>query len=173
MNNTENKKSELEQAKEDLFNYAIDRDDVKWLMKRLPKEAEIKPNSVEYELQILKIVSVGWSMSYYLENATCKDQLLELYWNAIFEFSQTLSSTTGLMIGHDIDYFQVLKDRLNMYVNAMAKKPDASEPVSVIGPEFARTCGNVIDIFTIMAGSKMFMTTISRVKEYFEKSNLI
>jgi hypothetical protein len=38
------------------------------------------------------------------------------------------------MIDNDIDYFQILKDRLDMYVDAMAKKPDAAEPAAVIGP---------------------------------------
>ena len=49
-------------------------------------------------------------------------------WNIrIYEFSQSISATTGLMIGHDIDYFQVLTKRLDTYVAAMAKKPDAPQ----------------------------------------------
>jgi len=32
MENSEKPKSNVEQAGEDLFNYAIDREDVKWLM---------------------------------------------------------------------------------------------------------------------------------------------
>jgi len=158
----------IERAGEDLFNFAIDREDVKWLMKRLPKEADIKRDSVEYELQILKIVSVGWCISYYLESSPQKNPLLEFYWKAVYEFSQSISSTTELMTGHDIDYFQILKERLDMYVDAMSQKPGAPEPASVIGPEFARTCGNVDDIFTFMTGSKMFIAAISRVKDYLE-----
>ena len=165
-------KSGIEKAGEDLLSFAIDREDVKWLMAQLPEEAEIKRGTVEYELQILKIISVGWSISYYLENSPHKNQLLELYWNAVYELSQSISSTTGLMIGNDIDYFQILKDRLDMYVNAMAKKPDATEPAAVIGPEFARNCGNVDDTFTIMTGSKMFIATIGGVKEYLEETML-
>ncbi len=136
-------KSGIEKAGEDLLSFAIDRKDVKWLMAQLPEEAEIKRGTVEYELQILKIISVGWSISYYLENSSHKNQLLELYWNAVYELSQSISSTAGLMIDNDIDYFQILKDRLDMYVDAMAKKPDATEPAAVIGPEFARNCGDV------------------------------
>ena len=161
-------KSGIEKAGEDLISFAIDREDVKWLMAQLPEEAEIKRGPVEYELQILKIISVGWSISYYLENSSHKNQLLELYWNAVFELSQSISTTAGLMIDNDIDYFQILKDRLDMYVDAMAKKPDATEPAAVIGPEFTRNCGDVDDIFTIMTGSKMFIATIGGVKEYFE-----
>ena len=138
-------------------------------MAHLAKEADIKRSSVEYELQILKIISVGWSLSYYLDDNPLKDRLLEHYWTAIYEFSTSLSSTTELMTGQDIDYFQILKHRLDMYVDALAKKPDAQEPALVIGPEFARTCGNKDDIFTFMTGSKMFISTVARIKEYLEK----
>ncbi len=162
-------KSGIEKAGEDLISFAIDREDVKLLMAQLPEEAEIKRGTVEYELQILKIISVGWSISYYLENSSHKNQLLELYWNAVYELSQSISTTAGLMIDNDIDYFQILKDRLDVHVDAIAKNPDASEePAAVIGPEFARSCGDVDDIFTIMTGSKMFIATIGGVKEYFE-----
>jgi len=53
-------------------------------------------------------------------------------------------------------------------VDAMAQNPEASEPSTVIGPEFARTCGNADDIFTFMTGSKMFLSTTGQVKEYLE-----
>lgn len=111
------KKSELEKAGEDLLDFAVDREDVKWLMDRLADKADIKRVTVEYELQILK-------------------------------------------------------DRLDMYVAALAKNPDAPEPALVIGPEFARVCGNVDDIFTFMIGSKMFISTINKVKAYLETIKL-
>ena len=172
MEHFEEKKSEIEKVRDDLFNFAIGREDIKWLMERLPKEANIKRSTVEYELQILKIISVGWSISYYLENNSHKNPLLEHFWMAIFEFSQQLSTTTELMIGQDIDYFQILKERLDMYVDAMAKKSEVPEPSTVIGPEFARTCGNADDIFTFMTGSKMFLSTTGQVKEYLETIHL-
>ena len=172
MNSSKEKKSELEKTGEDLLNFAVDREDVKWLMDHLPEEAEIKRAKVEYEIQILKIISVGWSISYYLENNPRKHALLKLYWGSINEFSQGLSTTTEYLIGQQIDYFQILKDRLNMYVNAMALKPDAPEPAVVIGPEFARICGNEADIFTFMAGSKMFISATGKVKAYLEAIKL-
>jgi len=172
MGDSNEKKSEIEKVRDDLFNFAVDREDIKWLMERLPKEANIKRSMVEYELQILKIISVGWSISYYLENNPHKNPLLELFWMAIYEFSQQLSTTTELMIGQDIDYFQILKERLDMYVDAMAQKPEAPEPSTIIGPEFARTCGNVNDVFTFMTGSKMFLSTTGQVKEYLEAIKL-
>jgi len=172
MNNSETKKSELEKAGEDLLDFAVDREDVKWLMDRLAEKADIKRVTVEYELQMLKIIGVGWSLSYYLENSPQKTALLEKYWTSINEFSQGISTTTEYMIGQNIDYFQILKERLDMYVAALAKNPGAPEPALVIGPEFARICGNVDDIFTFMTGSKMFISAINKVKAYLEAIKL-
>ena len=162
------KSPEFEKIKNDLFDFAVDREDIKWLMARLPEEANIERSSVEYELQILKIISVGWSISYCLEDNPLKNPILELFWMAIYEFSQQLSKTTSLMIDQEIDYFQILRDRLDMYLNALAQNPDTPVPAAVIGPEFARTCGNVDDIFTFMAGSKMFISATGRVRKYLE-----
>jgi hypothetical protein len=58
-------KTEIEKAGEALFNFAVDREDVKALVANLPEETDIQGVTVEYELQILKIISVGWSISYY------------------------------------------------------------------------------------------------------------
>ncbi len=173
MENSKEKKSEIERAGEDLFDFVVDREDIKWLMSHLPEAADIQRETVEYELQILKIISVGWSISYYLETSPHKNQLLEVYWKAVYDFSQTISTATGNLIGHDIDYFQILKDRLDMYVDVLAQNSGAPEPAVVIGPEFARTCGNGEDIFTFMTGSKMFITAINRTKEYLEAIELL
>ncbi len=164
----ENELSEIEKAGKDLFDFAIDREDVKYLMANLAGEADIDRNTVEYELQILKIVSVGWSVSYCLENNPYKTPLLEFYWTRIREFAGRLSETSGLIAGAPIDYFQTLKDRLDHYVSSMADKTNAGDPVNVIGPEFAALCGNADDIFTLLAGSKMFSNTIARVNGYLE-----
>jgi hypothetical protein len=172
MNNVEKEQSGIEKAGEDLFEYAIDREDVKWLMAQLSMQADIRRTTVEYELQILKIVSVGWSTSFYLENMLQKTRLSESYWQTISDYSRSLSETTGLMIGQDIDYFQTLKDRLDMYVAAMSRRPESLEPAVIIGKEFARICGNADDLFTFMTGSKMFISTTSRVKAYLQTIEL-
>jgi hypothetical protein len=172
MENSEEEKRGIEKAGTDLFNFAVDREDVKALMARLPEEADIQRVTVEYELQILKIISVGWSISYYLEKGPHKTQLAELYWQAVQKFSETISTSTELMTGHEINYFQILKDRLNMYLHALNENPSVSQPVSVIGPEFAKTCGNVDDAFTVLTGAKMFTAAIGSVKEYLEATKL-
>jgi len=172
MENSAEKKTGIEKAGEDLFNFAVDREDVKALVAKLPEETDIQGVTVEYELQILKIISVGWSISYYLEKGPQKNQLAEFYWQAVQQFSKSLSASTELMTGQEIDYFRILKDRLDMYLGALNENPYVSQPVSVIGPEFARTCGNVDDAFTVLTGSKMFSATIGSVKEYLEAINL-
>jgi hypothetical protein len=172
MEEPKKKSSRIKQAAEVLFNYAIDRQDVKRLMENLAAEADIKRTSVEYELPILKIISVGWSLSYYLAGGPQKDELSNLYWTAINELSKDLSTTTEMMTGQKIDYFEILKERLDIYVKALQQHPDVQDPATVIGPVFAGTCGNADDIFTFMTGSKMFMSTIGRVKEYLEEIKL-
>jgi hypothetical protein len=164
----EKKKTGIERAGEDLFNFAVDREDVKALMVRLPAEAATRRVTVEYELQILRIVGVGWCISYYLQGYGQKDRLGEFYWKAVHGFSQGLSETTRLMTGQNIDYFQILRDRLDMYLDALRRRPDAAEPAAVIGPEFAEACGNIDDVYTVMTGARMFIATIGSVTEYLQ-----
>ena len=165
---TEEKKSDIEQAAEDLFDYAIDREDMHWLLSHLPPEAEVDRVRVEYELPMLKIVTVGWCISYYLAESPRKEPLGAAYWQAVYSFSRNLSETTGLMIGQDIDYFQTLRERLDGYVAAMAGNGDALEPAQVIGPVFAANCGSADDLFIFMTGSKMFLSVNDRVRQYLE-----
>lgn len=166
MKRAEGTKSKFKQAGEDLFNFAIDRNDVKILISNLPQESSCKPETVEYELQLLKIISTGWSILFFLEKKGLMEQVTEAYWKEILEFSRSLSEKTTILTGQAIDYFQFIKDRLAMYVAALAEKPDVTEPAAVIGPEFARHCGNVNDVFAVMTGSRMFIMTVARVREY-------
>ena len=168
----EEKKSPIAQAGEDLFHFAIEREDTKWLLRRLPAEASVKPAAVEYELQILKIVSVGWSISFFLAEWPEKQQLSAIFWEAVREFAQNLSTTTEMMTGQSIDYFQVLKDRLDGYLEALRRQPEARNPEAVIGPEFARHCGNADDLFATYTGGRMFHGATSRVRDYLQAANL-
>lgn len=172
MKNTEKEKSPIEQAAEDLFNFAIDRTDIKEVMLGLHEDADINRNTVEYELPLLKIITVGWSISYFISHVPYKNKLSEVYWNVVRGFAQGLSETAELMAGKNIDYFQVIKDRLNMYVDAMNVNPDAKEPAVIIGPEFAGACGNRNDVFTVMTGSRLFIATAGSIKSYLEEVKL-
>jgi len=172
MDQAQNIETGIKQATEDLFDFAVDRDDVKTLLANLPEDAKIERGKVEYELAILRIISVGWSIAYFPQDATRRERLTACYWEAVREFSQTISTSAGLLAGKEIDYFQILKDRLNTYLEAMRLKPDAPRPAAVIAPEFARVCGNVNDVNTVMVGARMFMSVISRVKAYLAEMKL-
>lgn len=164
--------SMVELAGLDLFNFAVNREDIKTLIAHLPKETACKPEAIEYELQLLKIISAGWSISFFLQNTPYRDRLEEIFWKSVHEFSGTLSETTQLMTGQDINYFQILKTRLNMYVEALTEKPETTEPAAVIGPAFAKACGNAEDVFSVMTGSRMFILTVASVKEYLKALDL-
>ena len=173
MDNSNQNAAVTDQAGEDLFNYAIEREDVKLLLEQLSPGAKVKPTTLEYELQILKIISVGWSISYYLVGTPRRNAALgDLFWNAINNFSKELSQTAGLMTGADIDYFEILKRRLDQYIQAMEDNPQAHDPAVVIGPVFAEFCGNGDDIFASMAGTKIFANTVARVRQYLEAVKL-
>jgi hypothetical protein len=173
MDNSNQSTTVTAQAGEDLFNYAIEREDVKLLMGQLSQSAQVKPASMEYELQILKIISVGWSISYFLAGVPRRKTALgDLFWCAINNFSKELSQTTGLMTGADIDYFEILKKRLDQYIRAMEDNPQAPDPAVVIGPVFAGFCGNGDDLFAAMAGTKIFANTTARVRQYLEAVKL-
>ena len=168
MPHIESEKTGVTQAGEKLFNFAVDREDVKVFIENLPEGRKCRPVAVEYELQLLKIIATGWSISFFLENNPRRAQLAENFWKLMYGFSANISETTRLLAGHDIDYFQILKSRLDMYVAALTEKPEMAEPAAVIGPAFAKLCGDIEDVYTVMAGSKMFIITVAQVKDYLE-----
>ncbi len=176
MTTQKNGKSFVAQAEEDLFNYAIDREETKWLMEKLHQEADINRTAVEYELGAMKIIATGWAISFHMEDSPFKEPLLSGFWKRVFDFSHGLSETAGTLTGARIDYFQLLRERLDQYVEAISKSPEAkgaNDPAVAIGPEFAAKCGNRDDIFTQMTGISMFMTNVNRVGTYLKGAGLL
>ena len=157
---------------EDLFNFAIDRKDVKDIVTRFPEASDTRRANLEHELQILKIISIGWSLSFYLVDSPLKRELTAHFWQSVHAFSKSLSETTNLLIHQDIDFFQTVRDRFDQYLGEMKKKVDAPEPAVVIGPEFARICEDAEDVHVVMAGSRMFISTVGEVKAYLEEARL-
>ncbi|MBF0449996.1 MAG: hypothetical protein HQK75_04780 [Candidatus Magnetomorum sp.] len=160
--------SKPEQIAKRLFDFSIDREDIKWLLERQPEDNKIPQNTIEYELQLLKIIGVGWSISFYLGDHPLKDAIAEFFWHYIQSFSETIASTTELTIGKKIDYFNILKERLEIYIESLKRITAETDPLNLIGPEFASFCGNKEDVFSMLTGSKMFATTLNRVREYLE-----
>jgi hypothetical protein len=82
MPQAESEKTGMTQAGENLFNFAVDREDVKVFIENLPKETKCNSAAVEYELQLLKIISTGWSISFFFgrclpQGSTCR-KILEI-----------------------------------------------------------------------------------------------
>ena len=164
--------AKLEDIGRGLFDFALEREDIKWLVIRLPGRMEVVPATVEHELQILKIVSVGWGVAFHMRTHPWKTDLQEIYWQAIRDFSKNLSAAAELMAGCDVDYFQVLKERLDMYVAALECRSGAAEPMQVIGPAFAAACGLDDDLRLSLTGAKIFSSTLAQVKTYLCALNL-
>jgi len=163
---TANKSTRLEKVCENLVNFSVDRDDMNRVMAILPEDEAVKRVTVEYEIPLLKIVSVGWAISYYMENRPEKQALLESFWNAIDEFAKGLSDVTNLTTGADINYFHMIKERVDTYVQALNMQPDAKDPTAVIGPAFAGICNTPDNIHVIMTGNRVFKAAIVGAKEY-------
>ena len=159
-------------AGEDLFNYAVGREDIKWLLDSVFRAEGTEANTVEYELQLLKIISVGWAIAYYLEDTPLRTEMLTAYWGFVREFSATLSESAGLFTGQDINYFELVKQRLDTYLQAMGQAEHGTEPVQVIGPVFGELCGNAEDPFASLVGSKLFTHALAQVHEYLTASEL-
>jgi hypothetical protein len=153
---------------ESLANFSLDRESVLFALSRLPDEPSINKVAIEYEIQLLKILSVGWAISYFMEDHSEKTPLIKKFWDVLFEFSKNLSSVTSLTIGKEVDYFRTLKERIDIYLKALAEVPQVKDPTSVIGPTFARLCGNSDDIHVIMAGNRIFHLSLEGVKHFLE-----
>lgn len=168
----ENDKSEIEKTCDELFRFAIDRGNLQGLMAGLADASDVFRATVEHELQILKIISVGWSLSYYLPDSPLKTELTARFWQSLRDFSKDLTQTTKLLIQQDVDFFDAVKNRFDGYLVEMQKKVDAPEPAVVIGPEFARVCGDADNAHAVMAGARMFIGTVGEVKTYLENLKL-
>jgi hypothetical protein len=167
-----NEETSLEKASENLVNFSVDRDDLNRILAMLPEDESVNRVTVEYEIPLLKIVSVGWAIAYFMENRPEKSELLASFWQAIDEFSRSLSDVTNLTTGADINYFHLIKERVDTYVRALNMQPDAQDPAAVIGPTFAGICNAADNVHVIMTGNRVFNAAIIGVKEYLAHINL-
>lgn len=155
-------------AGEQLFQFAIDRGDMQSILDALPLAVPEKRVALEYEIQLLRIISVGWAIAFFLADSERKASIGQYFWENIRSFSATLSTSASLTVGSDIDYFEILKQRLDLYVGALDAAGRIPQPAMAIGPAFADVCGDEHDAAAILAGSKMFSHTIVAVREYLD-----
>jgi len=155
---------------QDLATFAIDRTDVKEFLAAIPENGDVNLTTIEYELQILKILSVGLAISYFMPATDKKKgQVSQIFWECIRELSQNISTLAKTTTGQNIDYFETLKQRLDIYLATLQKNPEnAQNPASMIGPAFANACDSKDNAFAILTGTKMFTLTLGAVKEYLE-----
>lgn len=158
----------ISQISADLFAFATDREDVKWSLARLTAVSLGERTAVEYELGALKIIAVGWSITYLMGESPLKEQLQTDYWQSVHSLAGDLSRSAGMLIGRPIDYFEVLKQRFERYLEAMRECPCQTEPSQVVGPAFANNCGLPEDLHVAMAGSRLFKNSLLRVHEYLK-----
>jgi len=159
----------LDPITEGLFDFAIDREDVKWLVANLPATiGETERNTVEYELRILKILFVGWAVLYTMEEGPLRQNLAESYWQAVHDLAANISRTTGLMIGKEVDYFAAVRERLDQYLGLL-QQDNGADPAGVVGRAFAGNCGAPDDLCIAMAGSRLFVSTIGKVREFLNE----
>ena len=168
MNATENIDALASRAGEQLFQFAIDRGDMQVILNSLPPVTQEKRAALEYEIQLLRIISVGWAISFFLADDRLKNPVGQHFWENIRTFAGTLSSSASLTVGTDIDYFDIVKQRLDFYVGTLDSAGGIDQPTMAIGPAFAETCGDKDDACATLAGSKMFTHTIHAVREYLQ-----
>ncbi|MFW5854198.1 MAG: hypothetical protein ACOCW9_02620 [Thermodesulfobacteriota bacterium] len=173
MTSSEEKKEGLSQKSEELFNLAIDREDIKQMVEILPKDTEINPVAVEYELQLLKILTVGWGISFFLEEHHEKTVLAETFWESVRTFAQSISTMTSSTTGREIDYFSTLKERVEIYVNALQVYSDVDDPSAVIGPTFAKVCGDEENPLVIASGRSIFSRTLQETRKILASAGMV
>ena len=160
----------IQQPARDLVTFAFDRTDTKELLATIPENCHLNLTTIEYELQILKILSVGWGISFFTPDTNKnKAGLAQRFWDHVRETSDTVSTVTQTTTGQNIDYFDILKKRLDAYLAIMQKNQgDAQNPADIMGPAFADACNSSPENNAIanLIGTKMFTLTLGAVKEY-------
>ncbi len=161
------------QAGQILLDYSVNRNELSEILQGFPEDIEINRVAVEYELQLMKIIFVGWALSYYGHQHPRKEALLENFWNGVREFAVGLSTASTASTGQELDYFSIITERLNDYLDVLQKASENTPSASVVAFHFSKKCGHEGDPYTIIAGKKMFNFAVGGVKNYIESVKII
>ncbi len=164
----------VEKFGENLAAFAINRDDLKMLLTTVPDSEKSRLTTIEYELQILKILSVGWGIAFYMKEGEKKQSVTTIFWQHIQEIARNISNLTGTSTGQSIDYFNILRNRLDDYLKIIQQNSeDTKDPSHIMGPAFADICRCTDNAAVILVGTKMFTLTLGAVKEYINAVEII
>jgi hypothetical protein len=163
----------IDEVSQQLVNYSVEREDSKQLAQHVPEGSKINAVAMEYEIQILKIVSVGWGISYFMAEGARKAELAQAFWNGMRDLAGNISTMSSAAAGKEIDYFDILKQRLDIYVKALQVYSDVQDPGPVIGHTFAKICGDEEDMYAMISGKRVFHLTLLGVKSYLESIEIV
>jgi hypothetical protein len=155
-----------------LLNIAVNQNETRADIAALSGDVAASLIAAEYELQLLRIVSTGWAVSYALEDEALRRSLAGSYWEGIRTYCGAVSAMTGPVLGKDCDYFSAVRQRVDHYVQVMAHFSDVGDPARVIGPTFAKLCGCDQSTEVISLGRRVFNRCLARVQDFFARAKI-
>ena len=168
---SENRISVAEAANR-LLNISVNQNETRADIAALPPAEACSLIAVEYELQLLRIVATGWTISYTVEEERLRKILSEAFWEGIRTYCSAVSAMTGPVLGKDCDYFSMIRQRVDQYVQAMSHFADAGDPSRVIGPTFAAVCGCGQSAVVISLGRRVFTRCLARVQRFLHEVDI-
>lgn len=165
--------SNIEKLTETLVSYSIDRSEMNALLNCVSLDTKLNRTAIEYEIQIVRIIGVGWSINYYVQDNLLKHALSESYWNSIQELSNNISAISSVSINQEFNYFQIIKQRLDTYLKEFNLNTNADQPTAVIGPKFAMLCGHPKDPVAEWLGNKMFQSVLNTINTCLSNAKFV
>jgi hypothetical protein len=173
MASSSKKNIQIEEVVRSLVALSFSRDGLNQTLDGLPSDSAINTATLEYEFNLLKIISAGWGISFFMAEGNCKKAVSEMYWSQIYEISRNISDITSASLGRKVEYFEILRNRINMYATALSALRLDDDPAGVIGENFARLCGNEKDAHAVSCGQKAFSDSIACVKSYLDSIEMV
>jgi hypothetical protein len=148
-----------------LLNIAVNQRETKADLEGIETEVPVNWVAVEYEVQLMRIVTVGWAISYFSDETSVPDRLAETFWEGVQVYCSAVSAMTEPVLGSGADYFATVRQRLDHYVRVMTHFADAADPVRIVGPTFAKLCGCEGSREVIDLGRRVFSRCLARVQK--------
>jgi len=148
-----------------LLNIAVNQRETKADLSAVRNDEPLNWIAVEYEMQLLRIVAVGWAVAYFGDQARGPEGLAEAYWEGVQTYGSAVSAMTQPVLGSGADYFGTVRQRLDHYVQVMTHFSNVTDPARVIGPTFAKLSGCEASEAVIRLGGRVFSRCLARVQQ--------